>query len=186
MIFHWLINTRFSYMFSGFFILIRLFFSNDEWTLIFKFFIQFLRNEDYSNLIFFKLNQLLIENKSSQVNTSLKVFKILNTLARNSTKLAQRLFQIVFNTQRFLQLKENNQFNLTKKFQELILSNANETDEETKYDILIDYYVEAIRLTLNSALLQDINKSENGTLFINNCIYHLSFSEYLLQLFKVI
>lgn len=132
------------------------------------------------------MNHILIDNKSNQQN-SLKVFKVLNILAKNSVKLSQRLFQIVFNTRKYLELKEDSktQFSLIKKFQELILStSSNET--ETKYDILIDYYIKSIKFTLNSSLLQDLSKtSENGALFINNCVFHLHFTEYLLQLFKV-
>ena len=132
------------------------------------------------------MNHILIDNKSNQQN-SLKVFKVLNILAKNSVKLSQRLFQIVFNTRKYLELKEDSktQFILIKKFQELILStSSNET--ETKYDILIDYYIKSIKFTLNSSLLQDLSKtSENGALFINNCVFHLHFTEYLLQLFKV-
>lgn len=103
-----------------------------------------------------------------------------------SSKLAERLFQVVFNTRELLQKKSTSseQMKITKKFQDYIKSLDKGID--TKYEIFSDYYIHAAGMSLNSSLLKDLNTTcDNGGMFINNPYFHLNYLEYLLQLFKV-
>lgn len=130
-------------------------------------------------MVLSKLNYLLLENKLSR---SVKVFEILKTITKNSPNLAGRLFQIVFNTR---ELFENlSQSKLANKIREIISAVGNEM--VSKYDIFSDFYIKATKMSLNSPLLKNTNTiCQNGAILIKNVSFHLSFLEYLQQLFNV-
>jgi hypothetical protein len=133
----------------------------------------------------------LLKKSKLKIFITFKVFEILNTLVTNSNILAELLFQIVFNTKNYLDKKEEQnkieQLSLKKKFNEFILKSGEHNDDDSKYDIFIEFYKETAKFSLNSSLMLDLSKtSENGSFFIHNCDFHLKFLEYSIQLIKVI
>jgi hypothetical protein len=120
----------------------------------------------------------------------------LNELATKSETLANKLFQIAFNTQNFIEKNNNNknQNELTKKLRNLILSSNQATTSKSKnstkmnpdlFDSFIKYYFRLVKIihvdkpNENSDQLDDRSKINNfGRLSI-------TFFQYLFNLFKV-
>ena len=112
---------------------------------------------------------------------------------RNSEKLAHKLFQIVFNTRRFIEQKsKNSDYDLSRKLKELILSNSATAKLTSKKppafdeqdDILINYYIKSLKLTV--VVVDHENSSSKRTHCLANGLFYLNYFKYLYALLKVI
>lgn len=113
-----------------------------------------------------------------------KLFQIFNVICTSSDLLAHKLFQIVFNTPKFIENKTNSMNDkpstneLTKKLKELILSKNRKNKSNSSEDI-IDYYLKFSCISDEIASTDDyIKMFNNGSLFSS---YYL----FLKNLFKV-
>ena len=175
----------------------------------------------------FKLNQLLIENANktkSQSCTktvfsnfsikvwfsatviaetlahllhSIQVFQILSTLSQNSEKFSNNIFQIIFNTRKFVEQKsKSNEYDLSKKLQELVLNNSatirktllgkkRGSVQEDQYEIVLEYYFRSTRMNFINEQFIDNPKRLKLSNCIENILFYLNLFQYLNVILQV-
>ena len=123
-----------------------------------------------------------------------QILRILNEIVVNSDSLAQKMYQVVFNTEQFIENATNTKSSLTKKLKDLFLSassslttktNGNKRSNHAKssnYDSFIKYY-----LSLAKIAPANTSGSSGGdeSKIVNFSRLKITFFQYLIHLFKV-
>lgn len=104
-----------------------------------------------------------------------------------SENMSKKLFQIVFNTKKFIEMKSSSssvsdQYDLSRKLKEMVLTNKTKMSNN-EYEYLTEYYFRVAELNSEES---DIEESLKFKEFIRNSSFILVYFEYLLNLFKVI
>jgi hypothetical protein len=138
-------------------------------------------------MFLFKLNLLLAENQLSSVRSSstidVKVLHLLNDLTSRSDKLAEKLFQITFNTSQFVKnTAKCRESNIEKKLDDLVNSKGfNVTSSSTsKFQIVVENFAKLCKITVISP-----QHATTDTVHIKNTLFLNAFYDYLLNLIKV-
>ena len=145
----------------------------------------FSSHDDYTNLFLFRLNQYLVENKLCAnvrlaLSVSTKIVKIFTTLSDHSDRMASKLFQMIFNTPRFVEGEGQCSADIATRLKNLILSssstngsstltrkkttaNANATADANKYNVIINYFLRVCDLNTLTGNGYSSSKANTGS-----------------------
>ncbi|CAF0703798.1 unnamed protein product, partial [Brachionus calyciflorus] len=140
------------------------------------------RNEGYTDVLLFRLNQFLAQSHSPSsqlpLNVSTKVIKLFDQLISSSDKLAKKQYQIIFDTKNFVESSSNNQCDLTSKLKDLALSNKRKS-ANGEYDYLIDYY-----LNIAEIKSDDLSDEDKLSHLTRNSSFYVVFYRHIFNLLK--
>lgn len=134
----------------------------------------FSRNEDYVDVLLFRLNQLLVlslPESQFPLNISTKIIKLFNQLIQSSEKFSNKQFRIIFDTKKFVESGSN-------KLRDLALSTKIKSNI-SEYKYIVEYFLKILEIKTGD------KSDEDGQFFTRNSSFYSVYLEHMLNLFKV-
>ncbi|RMZ95082.1 hypothetical protein BpHYR1_022135 [Brachionus plicatilis] len=130
-------------------------------------------NEDYIDVLMFRLNQLLVlslPESQFPLNISTKIIKLFNQLILSSDKFAKKQFRIIFDTKNFVESGSN-------KLRDLALSTKIKSNI-SEYKYIIEYFFKILEIKNGD------KSEEEGEFLTRNSSFYSIFLAHMLNLFK--